>query len=351
MKRQLLICEMSPRDGLQFIGRGRGATIVPVEMKLHLISALARAGLPYIEVGAFVRSQVAQQMANTPELANLLEPIEGVQLAALVPNAIGYAAFAKTRLDTVALFVSASERHSRSNVNRSVAESLAEACSVATLARKDGKRLRAHLSSAFHDIGYEARPSNLKDVLSITGRLLDAGVECVALADTSGDAHPQQVEEVLLRVGEQLDISRVAVHLHDRLGRAMANAWTAYNAGVRIFDAAVGGIGGSELIPSSTLARKPNLAGNIATEQLALMFEDHGVHTGIDLSGLFAAGRIVYDITRLTGDFAPPSHLLREELGYGLDWVDASENSAKQQHHGRAVLRKSRGETKVAVRP
>jgi len=324
---EVTICEMSPRDGLQFYGGldPTASRTITVERKIELIRTLEGAGLKYIEVGSFVRPTSAPQMDNTDKVADrlkLVRRVNGVRFAALVPNMKGYQRFRNSGLDIVALFPSASEQHSKENFGAPIDEVLARAEEVAQAAQSDNKVLRAHVSSAFQAIHSGYQKSDIANVIRICHRLFSMGCEYLTLADTNGDTHPYRVREVLKAVGDEFGgFERIGIHLHDRNGTGLSNAFAAYEAGVRIFDASVGGIGGSVAASKLRTCTKGNIAGNIATEQLVMMFEKMKVRTNINLDAILRAGEIVYEITRLTGDFAPPSMLLREHLGYGIAWT------------------------------
>jgi hydroxymethylglutaryl-CoA lyase len=320
---------MSPRDGVQFFSSHSGganaggdARLVPLEMKQELIEILQGSGVHLIEVAAFVSKSFVPQMADSDELVQRIKPSDDIRLAALVPNLKHYERFKRTELDTVALFPSASESYARKNFGgKSVDEVLASARDVAKAAREDERRLRAHVSGAFQDIEDYARSSHFPTVRHVCEELFEMGCEYVALADTDGQTHPERVKELIGRLAADLDIDigrQVGVHLHDRNGWGLANAYAAWEVGVRIFDSSIGGIGGS--LSASAVAQQTNTAGNIATEALVEMFERMGVPTGVDQRALIKAGEVILAMTRLTGDFQPPSILLREELGYGGVW-------------------------------
>jgi hydroxymethylglutaryl-CoA lyase len=294
------ICEMSPRDGLQALNR---SAALPLATRVELVKTLQRAGLPYIEAGSFVSPRVHPSMADTAELMRSIEPAGG-QLAALVPNRKYYERFrAAPNLDTVALFVSASEEYSLANTRMTIEEALDTASEVAGAARDDGYRLRAHLSGAFRDLTEANRPSPEDRVVEICGRLFEMGCEEGALADTDGRATPGDIERVIGAAVGALGAGRIGVHLHDRYGFGLTNAYVAYRAGVRIFDAAVGGIGGSKAVGAGAV-------GNIATEELVSLFHALGVDTGVDLEALLEAGEIVRGMAADLGEADPPSKLL-----------------------------------------
>ncbi|HEY3243289.1 MAG TPA: hydroxymethylglutaryl-CoA lyase [Phycisphaerae bacterium] len=291
------ICEMSPRDGLQALNPRRP---VPIELKVKLIRALAQSGVAYIEVGAFVSPRAVPQMADSSEVARAVADLKGVQRAALVPNLIYYDAFAASGCDTLALFVSASESYSQSNLRMSITEAFTAAQAVAERARADGFRMRAHLSAAFES--EPGKPSDVAAVVKLCQRLRAMGCEEVSLADTYGTASPARVRDVTGQVATAIGMDHVALHLHDTLGLGIASAMAARQIGVSKFDSSVGGIGGS---PFSTTA-----SGNIATEELVCLLDSMGAVTGVDLAALARAGQIVRQITQHTGDPDPPSRAL-----------------------------------------
>jgi len=302
------ICEMSPRDGLQYLG---GPGIIPVEPRVRLIEAMIAAGVHHIEAGAFVSPKGTPQMAPTEELGQRLEPRDGLELAALVPNEPGYQRFKASRFNVVAIFPTASEAHARKNFGgRSVDEVLAMAGEVSRLALADGYALRGHVSAGFQDMGVATDQSDLQIVIRVCRAVLDDfGCEYLTLADTNGTTNPARVGEVLDALGESLGgLDRIGVHFHDRYGTGIANAYAAYLKGVRIFDSSLGGVGGSKAAS--------RMVGNIATESLVAMFEGMGARTGIDNEALLrGAGAVLAEICAAAGEPPPPSGMLREELG------------------------------------
>jgi len=323
------ICEMSPRDGLQYLGGPDAVAaghIVPLEARVRLVRALVDAGLRHIEVASFVSPKGTPQMAMSDELGAALDPgmAPGLELSGLVPNDRGYERFAATRLNVVAIFPSANEAHCRQNFyGRGVDEVLGWAGAVAARARVDGKRLRGHVSAAFQDIASETVPSDVGTVVRVCKAVLDDfGCEYLTLADTNGTTNPGRIAQILEAVGNEVGgLDRVGVHLHDRYGTGIANALAAWQKGVRIFDASLGGVGGS--VAASVVAGDEgrHMVGNIATESLVKLFDGLGVETGVDVAALLhGAGPILADICEGAGDFAPPSDMLRDALGYGVRW-------------------------------
>jgi len=267
--------EVGPRDGLQ-----NEPETVPTPAKLELIARLATAGLRRIEVTSFVSPRWIPQLADADALLGTLPRLPGVVYGALVPNERGYERFLEAGgADLIGCFVSASETHNRRNVNCSVAEQLERIRPVAERARADGVGLRAYVSTAC-GCPYEGRVA-LGAVVDLARRLRALGADEISLGDTVGVGRPAQVRELVAAVAGEVPLARVALHLHDTYGRALANAQAGYEAGVRCFDAALGGLGGCPYAPGAS--------GNVATEDLVDLFEGGGVATGVDLRRLVDA--------------------------------------------------------------
>ncbi len=300
---EVRICEMTPRDGLQSLDRER---TVPVDKKVALIGATAAAGFDFIEVGSFVSPRAVPQLADTDEVCQKLTLRDGVAYAALVTTMKHYDRFKASGLNMAAVFISASEAYSQFNLRMSIADSVVAQGAVASAVRADGKRLRAHLSACFQDI--DGSDMDVKPVIELTHQLIEMGCEHVALADTKGTTNPRRVRAIVADVLKEFDASKIAVHFHDSYGMGVANVLAAYESGVRIFDAGIGGIGGT---PFRTLAKGPGGGGNVATEELVYMFDSLGIPTGLDFDAVMRAGEMVREIAELTGDAPLPSKLLR----------------------------------------
>lgn len=323
------LCEMALRDGIQYLGGARAAEegrLVPVPARLALLEAMVHAGVRHIEAGSFVSPKASPQMAASDDLGRAVNPgaASGLELSALVPNEQGFERFVQSRFNVVATFPSANEAHCRQNFGgRSVDDVLALAAGVAARARAGRRRLRAHVSSAFQDIASATTPSDLGTVIRVCKVLLfDHGCEYVTLADTNGTTNPARVGEVLDAVGEAVGgLARVGVHLHDRNGTGVANAYAAWEKGVRIFDSSLGGVGGSTAASRAAGDGGKRMVGNVATESLVALFDGLGEETGINLDLLVSdAGARLLSICTDAGDFGPPSAMLRDRLGYGAVW-------------------------------
>ncbi len=267
----VVVYEVGPRDGLQ-----NEPESVPTAAKIELLSRLARTGLSRIEATSFVSPRWIPQLADGEAVARSAPRVPGVVWSGLVPNEQGYERLRATGLPVAALFVSASESHNRKNVNCSVAESLERFRPVAERARADGVALRAYVSTVC-GCPYEGAVAT-SAVVTLVERLLALGVGEVSLGDTIGVGRPPQVRALVAAVAGAAPLGRIALHLHDTYGRALANLQAGYEAGIRTFDASLGGLGGCPYAPGAS--------GNVATEDVVDLFEGSGVSTGVDLERL-----------------------------------------------------------------
>jgi len=299
---------MSPRDGLQVINRGAS---IPLSLRVRLVETLQSSEVPYIEAGAFVSDKRVPAMADTEQLLSQLKPYSG-HLAALVANESYFDRFCRTgQADTVALFVSASESHSHRKMRMTVSESLAAAVVVARRARSLDYNVRVHISGAFRDLTESNQPTDPAIVGGLCKSLRDVDDNMVlVMADTDARATADDIHRLLTHIGELAGLENIGVHLHERGGKAIENALVAWNLGVRIFDAAVGGVGGNPKALSDPV-------GNIATEELVVALEKAGATTGIKSEALLEAGRLIWEMCEMVSASLPPSRLLAERLGRG----------------------------------
>ncbi len=273
------IYEVSPRDGLQ-----NESTLVSTQTKLELIHALIAAGVKDIEATSFVRPSWIPQLADAADLAVRLPRDTDVRFWALIPNTRGLERALETGLRHVATFMSASETHNQKNLNRTRRESLGALREVIATAKAEGMGVRAYLSTVF-GCPYEG-PVAIGQITPLVMELLGAGADEVALGDTTGMGNPRLVGEVLgALTAAGAPIDRLALHMHDTRGTALANLYAGWQAGVRSFDGSVGGVGGCPYAPGAS--------GNAATDDIVHMFEAMGCHTGVDLDALASSGLLL----------------------------------------------------------
>jgi len=279
VKPSVRIVEVSPRDGLQ-----SEALLVATEVKLELIRRLIDTGLRDIEVTAFVNPERMPQLADAETLCYQLEPSEAVRFSALVPNLPGLQRAQQAGINNLAFFSAASESFCQKNIGCSIAQSL-QRCEALVEQFKvhRGSWLRAYISCAFA-CPYEGKVDAEK-VSELAAKLMDIGCDEIVLADTIGVATPAQSRQLVQTVKEQVPIGRLALHLHDTRGQALANVYSCLELGVSTIDASVAGLGGCPFAPGAS--------GNLATEDLVYLLEGCGVDTGIDLDRLIGVGRFI----------------------------------------------------------
>ena len=312
------IREVGPRDGFQ-----NEPEVIPTELKVELIDALARTGLRRLEVTSFVRPDVIPQLADAVEVLGAIDVPAEVSLSVLIPNehgldvalrareqiaaertaptgvagtpdaervtgvAAGAGGGVRQAFDEVNVFVSASETHNRKNVNRSIEESLAGLEIVLARAREQGLRCEAVISTSF-GCPYEGEVPRGR-VLDIAARLHGAGAQEIGFGDTTGMANPLQVGEffgeAFAALGSQHGAGggsssgpELTAHFHNTRGQGLANVLAALQAGVASFESSFGELGGCPVPAGAT--------GNIASEDLVSMLGEMGIATGIDLDAL-----------------------------------------------------------------
>jgi hydroxymethylglutaryl-CoA lyase len=272
----ILISEVGPRDGLQSV-----KATMPTVDKLRWISALYAAGLREIEVGSFVPARLLPQLADTAEVVAHALTLPGLTVLALVPNLRGAEAALAAGVHKITVPVSASPAHSMANVRKSPQAMVEELRLIDALRRSTAPQvgLEAAISTAFGCTLQGAVPED--EVIRLAVQCAGAGADDVGLSDTTGHANPAQVRRLFMRLRAEIGDKAGAAHMHNTRGLGLANCLAAYEAGVRTFDASLGGLGGCPYAPGAS--------GNVVTEDLVFMFEAMGIATGIDLARLIAA--------------------------------------------------------------
>jgi hydroxymethylglutaryl-CoA lyase len=271
------VYEVSPRDGLQ-----NESAQVATHAKVRLIEALVDAGIRRIEVGSFVAPKWVPQMGDADEVCRMIERREGVTYACLCPNARGLERAIAAKVDEIAVFVSASETHNLKNVNKTVAQTLKAFEPVIGPAVERGITVRGYVSTMW-GCPYEGEVDPRKG-LKLAKHLLDAGCYQVSLGDTIGVGTPIQTQRIVELFAAEIPLEKLALHLHDTRGTALANVFAGLQMGITTFDASVAGLGGCPYAPGA--------AGNLATEDLVYSLHGMGIETGIDLAKLWQAGQV-----------------------------------------------------------
>jgi hydroxymethylglutaryl-CoA lyase len=270
------VVEVGPRDGLQ-----NEATALTVDERAELCNRLLEAGLPVVEVGAFVSPRWVPQMAGTAEVLRRVEPRPHQRVPVLVPNRKGFEEARQAGARAIAVFTAASETFNLKNVNATIDESFERFAAFVPEARREGMWVRGYVSTCF-GCPYEG-PVDPAVVVGVTRRLVEAGCDEVSIGDTIGVGVPTQVGDVIGRLREVVPPSAIAVHFHDTRGTALANVLAALQEGVTIVDSSAGGLGGCPYAPGAS--------GNLATEDLLYMLQGMGIETGVGLDKVAAASR------------------------------------------------------------
>jgi isopropylmalate/homocitrate/citramalate synthase len=283
------LCDVGPRDGLQ-----NEAEVLPPETRAELVDRLAAAGLPRIEAVSFVRADRVPQMAGAEEVVERVHRWEGVELSGLVLNGRGWERFAAAGLDRVNVTFAATETFNLRNGNATLAEAVERVDAI--LAAAGETPAMVTISCSF-GCPFEGRvdPGVVAELAAPFG-----GRAEVVLADTIGVATPSAVRSLVERTGAD------GFHGHNTRNTGYANCLAALEAGARVLDASVGGLGGCPFSPRAT--------GNVATEDLVYLLDGEGVETGVDLDSLVAVaqwlegllGRTLEGYVHRAGTWPPP---------------------------------------------
>jgi hydroxymethylglutaryl-CoA lyase len=276
--RRVRVVEVGPRDGLQ-----NEKTPLAVEDRVAFCERLLDAGLPVVELGAFVSPKWVPQMAGSDEIVRRVRRRPGVRLPVLVPNRKGYEAALAAGARDLAVFTAASETFNRRNINAGIDESFQRFAEFLPDARRGGLWVRGYVSTCF-GCPYEGRVDPAR-VVEVCLRLREAGCDEISVGDTIGVGVPTQVTDVMGRLRSVLPVDALAVHFHDTRGTALANVLAALQEGVAIVDSSAGGLGGCPYAPGAS--------GNLATEDLLYMLDGMGIETGVDLAAVVAASRFI----------------------------------------------------------
>lgn len=261
------IFEVGPRDGLQNEKRD-----IPVAEKVALVDLLSKAGFTRIECASFVSPKWVPQMAGSAEVLAGISRKDGVRYAALAPNMRGYEDAVGAKANEIAIFASASEGFSQKNINASIEESIERFAPILEAARHIDLPVRGYVSCVV-ECPYDGAVSP-DAVAKVADRLFSMGCYEVSLGDTIGAGTPDTIARMLLAVRDVVPVGRLAGHYHDTGGRALDNIDASLSLGVRVFDAAVAGLGGCPYAPGAS--------GNVATEAVAAHLATLGYETGLD---------------------------------------------------------------------
>ena len=284
MKENIVITDVGPRDGLQ-----NQPKTLSIEQRVELIRAIAAAGVPQIEVGSFVSPKAVPAMAGTDRVFAALDaqPDFKTPSIALIPNLKGYELARDAGAKTVTMVLYASNGMAQKNAAMSMTDAEDVTMKILRLAKQDGIEVIATIAVAFA-CPFDG-PSDPLLVQTIASKFIEAGADQLVLADTIGSADPQQVRVLTDVLVKSHGASQLGCHFHDTRAMGLANVYAAVESGVRRFDSSIAGLGGCPFAPGAT--------GNVATDDVAMMLQQMGFETGIDLSKLMEASNLAETLT------------------------------------------------------
>ncbi|KAJ4706684.1 Hydroxymethylglutaryl-CoA lyase, mitochondrial [Melia azedarach] len=269
------IVEVGPRDGLQ-----NEKNIVPTTVKVELIKLLVSSGLPVVEATSFVSPKWVPQLADAKNVVEAIRNVEGTRFPVLTPNLKGFEAAVAAGAREVAIFASASESFSKSNINCSIEDSLIRYRDVALAARELSIPVRGYISCVV-GCPVEGMVAPTK-VAYVSKQLYDMGCSEISLGDTIGVGTPGTVIPMLEAVLDVVPVDKLAVHFHDTYGQALSNIFASLQMSITIVDSSVSGLGGCPYAKGAS--------GNVATEDVVYMLNGLGIKTNVDIEKLMLAG-------------------------------------------------------------
>jgi hydroxymethylglutaryl-CoA lyase len=297
---QVKIVEVGPRDGLQ-----NESVTVPAEIKVQLVEKLADAGLPVIEVGAFVSPKWVPQMATSNDVFQQISKRKGISYPMLVPNLKGLELAHAAGVQEIALFAATTETFSQKNTNCSIAESIDRFNAVIDESLRLDIKVRGYISCVL-GCPYEGEVS-MDTVLMLAEKMFDRGCYEVSLGDTIGVGTAGQAQALVEKLTRQLPVHQLAAHFHDTYGQALANIHAVLQCGISVFDSSIAGLGGCPYAKGAT--------GNVATEDVLYMLQGMGIETGVDMDKLLEAGQFISDFLGREPVSRAATALLRKKAG------------------------------------
>ena len=275
------IYEVGPRDGLQ-----NEKVNIPIEDKIKFINYLTLCNYPYIEVGSFVSSKWIPQMKSSDTIYKNIKKNKNTNYPLLVPNMKGFQGAVDNEVENICIFTTSSETFSKKNTNRTVKETSFNIKKILKEANKKGIKVRGYISCVL-GCPYEGKIS-FKKTASLAKFLIEQGCYEVSLGDTVGYGTPLETKVLIHEVSKKISSSKIAMHLHDTYGQALANIYASLEMGICTFDTSVGGLGGCPYAKGA--------AGNVATEDVLYMFNGMGIKTGINIKKVLKATSFIYKI-------------------------------------------------------
>ena len=270
--------EVGPRDGLQ-----NEKDIIPTEIKINLINKLINCNFKAIEIGSFVSPRWVPQMADSDIIVDKINRTKLISLPVLTPNLRGLQKAIEKKVDTVCVFITASESFSKKNTNCSVSESIKRVEEVIREAKKNDIKVRGYLSCVL-GCPYEGKVS-YKKTADLSRFLIEQGCYQISLGDTIGCGTPLEAVKLFEAVSKTVNIESLAAHFHDTYGQALSNIYAVLQMGVQTLDTSISGLGGCPYAKGAT--------GNVATEDVLYMLNGMGISTGVKLEKILAVSKYI----------------------------------------------------------
>ena len=282
----VVIREVMLRDGLQNI-----PDFIPTEAKIELFRLIVASGIRSMEITSFVSPKAIPQFQDAAKMAQAILKMkpEGVEVSALIPNLKGAQLAVESGMRKVGFVMSVSESHNINNVRRTTAESIDELKKILELKEKYSDLIvKAGMATVF-GCPFEGKIKP-EVTLNFIRQFYKLGIRDMSMADTVGFGNPNEVKEMCRLCATEFPDVTFSIHLHNTRGLGLANSLAAYEAGIRIHDGAVGGLGGCPFAPGAK--------GNTSTEDLVFMFEEMGVSTGVNMDALLEASRYFQSVKK-----------------------------------------------------
>ena len=276
--KQVRVVEVGPRDGLQ-----NEKQTIPTSVKIQLIEKLVDAGLTYIEAGSFVNPKWVPQMADSADVFTGIKQKPGITYAALIPNFQGYERAVAVNANEVAIFAAASEEFSQKNINCSISQSINRFEILIEKAKVQKIPVRGYISCVA-GCPYSGDVAAEK-VATIAKELFSMGCYEISLGDTIGVGTAKQIKTLIETVENYIPLEKIAVHMHDTYGQALANIYASLESGIGVVDSSIAGLGGCPYAAGAS--------GNVATEDLVYLLNGLNISHGLDLKKLVVAGNYI----------------------------------------------------------
>lgn len=299
MPNSVKLIEVGPRDGLQ-----NENIILSTENKINFINQLIYAGFKNIEIGSFVSATAIPQLQDTASVFANIDKSKEVNLIALVPNLYGFEKAINANMNSIAIFMSASETFSQKNINCSIKDSISEYQAVIASAKQQNMSVRGYLSCVFN-CPYEGIIPNEKITQYVT--MLDQlGCDEIVLGDTTGMGDPNRLNKLLQQIAITTELNKIALHLHNNNGLALVNIYTALQHNIKAFDCSIAGLGGCPIAKNTT--------GNVASEDLIYLLNSLHIHSGVNLPHLLEYSKKICKILQRNNS----SFISANKINYNL---------------------------------